>query len=75
MPLLNCEAPLNVFLNSTITLLLLSMWSFLHFISACQNFCLAVRMFCTGVILVYQLVFDTILAALFLMHCNLRRLN
>ena len=31
--------------------------------------------FSTGVILVYRLVFDTILAALFWMHCNLRRLN
>ena len=29
----------------------------------------------TGVILAYLLVFDTILAALFWMHCNLRRLN
>ena len=31
--------------------------------------------FSTGVILVYRLVFDTILAALFWMHCNLHRLN
>ena len=31
--------------------------------------------FSTGVILVYLLVFDTILAALFWMHCNLHRLN
>ena len=29
----------------------------------------------TGVILVYPLVFDVILAALFWMHCNLHRLN
>ena len=31
--------------------------------------------FSTGVILVFQLVFDTILAALFWVHYNLRRLN
>ena len=29
----------------------------------------------TGLMLVYLLVFDTILAVLFWMHCNLRRLN
>ena len=29
----------------------------------------------TGVILVYRLVLDTILAALFCMHCNVHRLN
>ena len=31
--------------------------------------------FSTGVILLYRLVFDTILAALFWMHCNLCTLN
>ena len=31
--------------------------------------------FCIGVILVYLLVFDTILAALFFMHFNLRKFN
>ena len=29
----------------------------------------------TGIVLVYLLVFDIILAALFWMHCNFRRIN
>ena len=37
-----------------------------------QNTC---NFLSTGVILVYQLMIDTILAALFWMHCNLLRLE